>query len=441
MGPELLTLFMFAALLIGLFMGHPLPFVLGGVAVMAAYLGPGPAVFGTIVSNVYGRVMDNYVLVAIPLFVLMAGFLSESGVTQKMFQVMRLILSRVRGGVALTVVIVSVLLAATTGIVGASIAVMGLIALAPMLKFGYDKSLSSGVIMASGSLGILIPPSIMLVLMASYSPVSVGALFAGALIPGLLLGALYATYVLTICWFKPEMGPPVEAEERALYTTPQLLGMLAMYVVPPMALILGVLGSLFTGFATATEASAIGAALAFILFLIFGDRSLRTCFNTFFDAGKTTAMVLFVIVGATAFTGVFSRGGGMEFAQQVMLGAPGGEIGVLLVMLLVVFLLGMFLDWTGIVLLSFPITLPVVQMMGYDVLWFVVMNAVILQTSFLTPPFGYALFYLKGIAPPEIQTLDLYKAVIPFCLIIVFTCVLLALFPGLILGLPTALLG
>ncbi|SEO74418.1 TRAP transporter large permease [Aquisalimonas asiatica] len=441
MGPELLTLIMFGALLIGLFMGHPLPFVLGGAAVIGAYLGPGPQVFGTIVSNVYGRVMDNYVLVAIPLFILMARFLNDSGVTERMFEVMRLLMANLRGGVALTVVVVSVLLAATTGIVGASIAVMGLIALAPMLKYGYDKSLSSGVIMASGSLGILIPPSIMLVLMASYSPVSVGALFAGALVPGLILGALYAAYVLVACWLKPEWGPPVAPAERAQYTTPRLLGMMALYVIPPMGLILGVLGSLFTGFATATEASAIGALLAFVLFLIFGDRSIKTCFNTFVEAGKTTAMVTFVIVGATAFTGVFSRGGGMEFVQQLMLGAPGGEIGVLITMLFLVFLLGMFLDWTGIVLLSFPIMLPVVQMMGYDVLWFVVMNAVILQTSFLTPPFGYALFYLKGVAPPGVEILDLYKAVIPFCLLIVLTCVILALFPGLITGLPELLLG
>ena len=441
MGPELLTLFMFAGLLIGLFMGHPLPFVLGGIAVLAAFFGPGPQVFGTIVGNIFGRVMDNYVLVAIPLFILMARFLNDSGVTERMFEVMRLLFGRVRGGLALTVVVVSVLLAATTGIVGASIAVMGMIALAPMLKYGYNKSLSSGVIMASGSLGILIPPSIMLVLMASYSPVSVGKLFAGALIPGLILGAAYGIYVAVLCWFRPDYGPPVEAEERAETSTGRLLWLLVKYVAPPMVLILGVLGALFTGFATATEASAIGALLAFLLFLIFGDRSLRTCFNTFMEAGKTTAMVMFVIVGATAFTGVFSRGGGMQFVQQVMLGAPGGEIGILILMLFIVFLLGMFLDWTGIVLLSFPIMLPVVQAMEIDVLWFIVMNAVILQTSFLTPPFGYALFYLKGVAPPGVEILDLYKAVIPFCLIIVFTCVLLALFPGLITGLPQALLG
>ncbi|NIC38955.1 TRAP transporter large permease subunit [Halomonas desiderata] len=441
LSPELLTLVMFGGLLIGLFMGHPLAFVLGGIAVIGAYLGPGERVLGTIINNIYGNAMDNYVLVAIPLFVLMARFLNDSGVTEKMFAVMRLLLANLRGGLALTVVIVSVMLAATTGIVGASIAVMGMIALVPMLKHGYNKELSTGVIMASGCLGILIPPSIMLILMASYSPVSVGALFAGALVPGLMLGAMYALYVLVICYIKPAYGPPVPTEERAETSTGQLLLMLAKYVLPPMALILGVLGALFTGVATATEASAIGVAIAFLLFLIFGDRRLKTCFNTLIEAGKTTTMVMLVLVGATAFTGVFSRGGGMTVISDLVLAMPGGTTGALILMLFLVFLLGMFLDWTGIVLLSFPIMLPIVADMGIDVLWFVVMVAVVLQTSFLTPPFGYALFYMKGVAPKGVEIVDLYRAVVPFCALIVLACVLMAFFPVLVTGLPSLMLG
>ncbi|HSP56816.1 MAG TPA: TRAP transporter large permease subunit [Halomonas sp.] len=441
MSAELLTLFMFSGLLIGLFMGHPLAFVLGGVAVIGALLGPGIKVLGTIINNIYGNSIDNYVLVAIPLFVLMARFLNDSGVTERMFDAMRLLMANLRGGLALTVVVVSVLLAATTGIVGASIAVMGMIALVPMLKYGYNKELSTGVIMASGCLGILIPPSIMLILMASYSPVSVGALFAGAMIPGLLLGVMYALYVLVICHFKPSYGPPVPPEERAETSTRELVIMLLKYVLPPMSLILGVLGSLFTGIATATEASAIGVMIAFVLFLIFGDRKLSTCYRTLIDASKTTTMVMLVLVGATAFTGVFSRGGGMEVISNVVLAMPGGTVGALILMLFLVFILGMFLDWTGIVLLSFPIMLPIVEQMGVDVLWFVVMVAVVLQTSFLTPPFGYALFYLKGVAPPGVETIDLYKAVIPFCALIVFACILMTIFPVLITGLPAVLLG
>ncbi|MGR4066513.1 TRAP transporter large permease subunit [Halomonas sp. LR3S48] len=441
MSPEMLTLFMFGGLLVGLFMGHPLAFVLGGVAVMGALFGPGIKVLGTLINNIYGNSMDNYVLVAIPLFVLMARFLNDSGVTEKMFESMRLLLANLRGGLALTVVIVSVLLAATTGIVGASIAVMGMIALVPMLKYSYNKELSTGVIMASGCLGILIPPSIMLILMASYSPVSVGALFAGALVPGVMLGMMYALYVLVICYFKPSYGPPVPAEERANVSTGELLGMLFKYVLPPMALILGVLGSLFLGIATATEASAIGVGIAFLLFLIFGDRKLSTCYRTLIDASKTTTMVMLVLVGATAFTGVFSRGGGMQVIHEMVMAMPGGTTGALILMLLLVFVLGMFLDWTGIVLLSFPIMLPIVADMGVDVLWFVVMVAVVLQTSFLTPPFGYALFYLKGVAPKGVETVDLYKAVIPFCALIVLACLLMAFFPVLVTGLPSVLVG
>lgn len=441
MSPEMLTLFMFGGLLVGLFMGHPLAFVLGGVAVMGALLGPGIKVLGTLINNIYGNSIDNYVLVAIPLFVLMARFLNDSGVTEKMFEAMRLLMANLRGGLALTVVIVSVLLAATTGIVGASIAVMGMIALVPMLKYSYNKELSTGVIMASGCLGILIPPSIMLILMASYSPVSVGALFAGALVPGVMLGVMYALYVLVICYVKPSYGPPVPAEERANITTGQLLIMLAKYVLPPMTLILGVLGSLFLGIATATEASAIGVGIAFLLFLIFGDRKLSTCFHTLIDASKTTTMVMLVLVGATAFTGVFSRGGGMEVINNLVMAMPGGTVGALIFMLFLVFILGMFLDWTGIVLLSFPIMLPIVADMGVDMLWFVVMVAVVLQTSFLTPPFGYALFYMKGVSPKGVEIVDLYKAVLPFVALIMLACVLMAFFPVLVTGLPAMLIG
>lgn len=441
LSPELLTLVMFGGLMIGLFMGHPLAFVLGGVAVIGAFLGPGERVLSTIINNIYGNAMDNYVLVAIPLFVLMARFLNDSGVTEKMFESMRLLLANLRGGLALTVVIVSVLLAATTGIVGASIAVMGMIALVPMLKHSYNKELSTGVIMASGCLGILIPPSIMLILMASYSPVSVGALFAGALVPGVMLGAMYALYVLVICYLKPSYGPPVPAEERAQVSTRQLLIMLLKYVLPPMALILGVLGSLFAGIATATEASAIGVFIAFLLFMIFGDRKISTCYRTLIDASKTTTMVMLVLVGATAFTGVFSRGGGMQVIHNVVMAMPGGTVGALILMLFLVFILGMFLDWTGIVLLSFPIMLPIVADMGVDVLWFVVMVAVVMQTSFLTPPFGYALFYLKGVAPPGVETLDLYRAVVPFVALIVLACILMAIFPVLVTGLPSLMMS
>lgn len=441
MSPEVLAVFMFGGLILGLFMGHPLAFVLGGVAVIAAYLGPGTHVFGLIISRIYGDVMDNYVLVAIPLFILMARFLSDSGVTDKMFESLRLLLGPLRGGLGLAVVAVSVLLAATTGIIGASITVMGLIALRPMLLYGYDRRVSAGVIASAGSLGILIPPSIMLILMASYSPLSVGRLFAGALVPGLMLGLFYAIFVLILAHLRPDLAPPASIEERDRYTHGQLFRMLMVEGVPPLILIVGVLGSLLFGIATATEGSAVGAILAFGIMVVRGRFTWRTFYTSVIETGKATAMVLFVVVGATAFTGVFTAGGGLQVVQDLMREAGLPAWGMITLMLACVFVLGAFLDWTGIVLLSFPIFLPIVQELGIDPLWFVVAMAVVLQTSFLTPPFGYAIFYLRGVAPPEVRTLDIIVGVLPFVGLIVLATFLIAAFPGLILWLPGVLLG
>lgn len=438
---EALAIFMFGALVVGLFMGHPLPFVLGGAAVLGAFLGPGDRVFGIIINRIYGDVMDNYVLVAVPLFVLMARFLSDSGVTDKMFEALRLLLAPVRGGLALAVVVISVLLAATTGIIGASITVMGVIALGPMLRYGYQPALSSGVIAASGSLGILIPPSIMLILMASYSPLSVGELFAGALLPGLVLGGAYALYVMIIAWTRPDLAPAVSSDELGDISRPELWRMLAVEAVPPLVLILGILGSLLAGVATATEASAIGAVLALAIVIIRGRFTWDTFFLALRETGKTSAMILYIVVGATAFTGVFNAGGGLSVVQDAIRAVDLPVWALITLMMGIVFILGAFLDWTGIVLLSFPIFLPIVKEMGLDLLWFVVLMAVVLQTSFLTPPFGYALFYLRGIAPPEVSIADIIRGAIPFVGIILAVTVALGLFPELATWLPAVLYG
>ena len=258
MTPELIAVLMFGLLVCGLFMGHPLAFVLGGTAVLTAIIAGKPMVLGIVINRIYGDVLDNYTLIAIPLFVLMARFLSDSGVTDRMFETLRLLLSRVRGGLALAVVFISILLAATTGIIGASITVMGVMALRPMLQYGYSQSLTTGVIAASGCLGILIPPSIMLILMASYSPLSVGELFAGSMIPGVLLGLSYALYVYVISVLRPDLAPAVEPDEKT--SRGELMRMLVIEALPPLLLIFGILGSLLAGIATATEASAIAAS-------------------------------------------------------------------------------------------------------------------------------------------------------------------------------------
>ncbi|CAM5451887.1 MULTISPECIES: TRAP transporter large permease [Alcaligenes] len=439
MTPELIALVMGGLLLLGLFMGHPLAFVLGSTAVIGALVAGKPMVLGIVVNRIYGDVLDNYTLIAIPLFILMARFLSDSEVTDKMFEALRLLMSRVRGGLALAVVFISILLAATTGIIGASITVTGMMALRPMLRYGYCPKLTTGVIAASGCLGILIPPSIMLILMASYSPLSIGELFAGALIPGVLLGLLYAVWVVFVAWRHPERAPSVEPDEKV--SKPALIRMLLVEAVPPIFLILGILGSMLAGIATATEASAIGVLLSLLIVIFRGKFKWSIFLNALYETGRTSSMILFIVVGATAFTGVFNITGGLGAAQDLMRGLDMEPWLLIVVMLLIIFVLGCFLDWTGIVLLSFPILLPIVQEMGISLLWFVILVAVVLQTSFLTPPFGYALFYLRAITPKSVKTMEIITGVIPFIALIILMCILLAIFPGLATWLPTVLYG
>ncbi|NLP32298.1 MAG: TRAP transporter large permease subunit, partial [Oligella ureolytica] len=296
MSAEYIALIMGGLLVLGLFMGHPLAFVLGGVAVIGAFIAGKPMVLGIVINRIYGDVLDNYTLIAIPLFILMARFLSDSEVTDKMFEALRHLMANVRGGLALAVVFLSMLLAATTGIIGASITVTGMMALRPMLSYGYSPKLTTGVIAASGCLGILIPPSIMLILMASYSPLSIGELFAGALIPGILLGLFYAAWVVFVAWRDPESAPSVQPEEKI--SRAELTKMLLVEAIPPILLIIGILGSMLVGIATATEASAIGCLLSFIFVVIRGKFRWKMFFSALYETGRTSAMILYIVVGA-----------------------------------------------------------------------------------------------------------------------------------------------
>ncbi len=437
MSGEIIGLIMAGLLLVGLFMGHPLAFVLGGTAVLGALIAGKPMVLGIVINRIFGEVLDNYILIAIPLFVLMARFLSDSGVTDKMFETLRLLLARVTGGLGLAVVFISILLAATTGIIGASITVMGVMALKPMLQYGYSKRLTTGVIAASGCLGILIPPSIMLILMSSNSSLSVGELFAGSMVPGVVLGLLYAGYVALVAFFRPDLAPSVTLDERV--PTGELLKMLALEAFPPLVLIFGILGTMLAGIATATEASAIGAALALGIVVMRGRFELRTFVSALLETGRTSAMILFIVVGATAFTGVFNITGGLHAAQELMRSLDMEPWALITMMMFIIFVLGMFLDWTGIVLLSFPIFLPIIKELGVSELWFVVLTAVVLQTSFLTPPFGYALFYMRALAPRDVKTSDIILGVMPFIALIVMMAIAIAMFPQLITWLPETL--
>ncbi len=436
--PEVLTILMFLGLVVGLCMGHPLAFVLGGLAVFFGLIGWGPDCFGLFMNRIYG-VMDNYVLIAVPLFIFMAQILDHSGVAGKLFEAMRYIFGPIRGGLAIAVVVVSTLFGACTGIIGASVVTMGMLALPMMLRYGYSKRLSSGCICAGGTLGILIPPSIMLIVMGTQAKLSVGKLFAGAIIPGLILAALYIIYIVIACMRRPELGPPVSREERSKFSTRQICVMALKSFVPPMILILGVLGSIFAGVATPTEAAGIGAFLAIALAVGYRKLSLAALYDAVIQTGKTASMVIVVLLGATCFTGVFLglEGGGV--VENFILGFGLGKWGTFIVMMVLCFILGMFIDWIGIVMITFPIFLPIADQLGFDRLWFVVTMAVMLQDSFLTPPFGYALFYLKGVAPPEVSTKDIYWGAFPFWRLMELGLIIVVLFPQTITWLPSVL--
>ncbi len=413
MSAEFITIGMFVGLLIGLFMGHPLAFVLGGLAAIFGYLGWGPACFYMFLNRTFG-IMDNYILVAIPLFIFMAQLLDQSGVAEDLFDTMRYLFGPIRGGVAIAVVVVSTLFGACTGIIGASVVTMGLLSMPVMLKYGYNKRLASGAVCAGGTLGILIPPSIMLVVMADQAALSVGKLFAGAIVPGLILSTLYIGYILVRCWIKPEDGPALSLEERQAMSGRQLLKMTLKSLVPPMILIMGVLGSIFAGIATPTEAAGVGAAIAFCMTLAYRRFTWQGLYSAVVNTARTTSMVIIILVGAACFAAVFMGSGGGEVVKNFIFGIGLGKWGTFIVMMIILFLLGMFIDWIGIIMITFPLFLPIAQELGFDKVWFVVTIAVMLQDSFLTPPFGYALFYLKGVAPAEVKTTDIYWGAFPF---------------------------
>ena len=438
MSPEFITIAMFTGLLIGLFMGHPLAFVLGGLAVIFGYLGWGPSCFYMFLNQTWG-IMDNYILVCIPLFIFMAQLLDQSGVAEDLFDTMRHLFGPLRGGIAIAVVVVSTLFGACTGIIGASVVTMGLLSMPVMLRYGYSKRLASGAICAGGTLGILIPPSIMLVVMADQAALSLGKLFAGAIIPGLILSTLYISYILIRCWFKPQDGPALSMEERNAVSTKKLTLMVIKSMLPPMILILGVLGSIFAGIATPTEASGVGATLAFLMTLAYGRFTWIGLKTAVVNTAKTTSMVIIILVGAACFAAVFMGSGGGDVVKDFILGIGFGKWGTYIIMMIIMFILGMFIDWIGIIMITFPVFLPIAAQLGFDKVWFVVTLAVMLQDSFLTPPFGYALFYLKGVAPPEVKTIDIYWGAFPFWRLMEVGLIIVVIWPQTILWLASVL--
>ncbi len=520
---DVLALGMFAASCGFLLLGYPVAFTLAGTALLFAGIGHFFGVFdfallGALVPQIFGR-MTNPVLIAVPLFVFMGVMLERSKVAEDLLETMGLLFGRLPGGLGLSVTVVGALLAASTGIVGATVVTMGLLSLPTMLKRGYDPKLATGTICAAGTLGQIIPPSIVLVLLGEvlsssfqqaqlkrgiFSPetVSVGDLFAGALLPGLVLVAFYILYQIAVAWLRPETSPPIDAADVAAVSDGRLHHILKV-LLPPISLIVAVLGSILGGVATPTEAAAVGAVgagllaaqrvdpgarravrlavaamvallvLTSFLDLRFGrsDATLiekagiavavvltgalvwgtLTAFVRLYRAGilaevsratlSITSMVFVILIGAALFSLVFRGLGGSDMVHDFLRNMPGGVIGATTLVMGVMFFLGFFLDFIEIIYVVVPIVAPPLLLMGLDPVWLGVLIAVNLQTSFLTPPFGFALFYLRGVAPPSVRTLDIYRGIIPFVVIQILALIVLALFPGLALWLPRALYG
>lgn len=423
---------MFLVALLFLFSGFPVAFSLGGTALLFIPLGIWSGMFDfhwvqALPQQILG-VMQNFTLLAVPYFIAMGTLLERSGLAEDLLKTMGQLFGPLRGGLALAVVFVGTLLAAATGVVGATVVAMGLISLPVMLRYGYSKELSSGIICASGTLGQIIPPSIVLIVLGDQLGVSVGNLFMGALIPGLFLAGMYALYALFIAWVKPQAAPALPVEERARDWGALMLRV-TFVMLPPLFLIVAVLGSIFAGIATPTEAGAFGAVGAALLALLHGRLKYRTVMDTMDITVKLTTMVLFILVGSRAFSLVFRGFNGDLWVDSFLTNLPGGQIGFLLAANLVIFILGFFIDFFEIAFIVLPLLAPAAAALGIDMVWFGIIIAMNLQTSFLTPPFGFSLFYLRGVTPSEVKTWHIYKGVLPFILIQIVGIVLVVMFP------------
>ncbi|MEQ8899417.1 MAG: TRAP transporter large permease subunit [Roseovarius sp.] len=442
-----LTLLMFGSLIVLLMAGLPLAFVTGGLACVFLFILGDERTLNIVPSRIF-PLMTNYQLSAIPLFIFLAAMLERAGIINEMFDVIYKLLGGVKGGLAAATIIASTILAAMVGVIGAAVVTMGIIALPAMLKRHYDPKIAMGSIMAGGTLGILIPPSILAIIYAVVAEQSVGELFIGAVLPGLMLSGFYILYVVVMCYVNPEKGPPIPVEERVSNAEKvRLLGNMAA----PITLIAVVLGVIFTGVATPVEAAGIGTFGAFIVAAIHQKLTWATVREACLTTLKASAMVIWIMFGATIFVGLYVLEGGQQFVEDTMTGLGLGPWGILILMQIILIMLGMFLDWVGILLLAVPIFVPIVKALGAQafglgsesdlVLWFGVLYLVNMQMSFLSPPFGYALFYLRGVAPPEIPMGDIFRSALPFLFLQVVGLTACMLFPQIITWLPSLVYG
>jgi len=435
MSPELIAPLMFVVAFLFIFSGYPVAFSLGGTALLFSAIGVATDFFQWTWLNAFPErifgVMSNQVLLAVPFFIFMGTMLEKSKLAEDLLTTIGAVFGRARGGLALAVIFVGALLAAATGVVGASVVAMGLISLPVMQRFGYAPWLSSGVITASGTLGQIIPPSVVLIVLADQLGVSVGDLFIGSVIPGLMLACMYALFVIIVAVVKPEAAPALPPEARTERGM-DLLMRVILVMVPPLVLILVVLGSIFFGIATPTEAGALGAVGAMILAGLNRRLNMVAVRGAMDETTKLTAMVMLLLVGSTLFAHIFRGLDGDRWIEDLLTGLPGGTIGLLLVANLTIFILGFFIDFFEIAFIILPLLVPAARVLDINLVWFGVMIGMNLQTSFLTPPFGFSLFYLRGVAPEEIKTTDIYKGVIPFIVIQAIGLAVVIAFPEVV---------
>lgn len=428
---EIIAIILFVSIFILILYGYPVAFTLGGLSMLYALCFLDVGAFSALPPRIYG-IMQNYVLLAVPLFIFMGIMLEKSGLAESLLETMAILFGRMHGGLAISVVIVGALLAASTGIVGATVITMGLISLPTMLKRGYAPELATGVIAASGTLGQIIPPSVVLVLLASVLNVSVGKLFAAALLPGFLLVLVYIAYVFIYARIRPHKAPPIPAEEIAEFKKDRYLFKIFRAFLLPFLLIVAVLGSIFAGIASPTEAAAVGAMGATILTLMEGRLSRKTLEAVVRQTTHLTSMVFIILVGATTFSFVFREMGGDQYLIDLIEGANLSANEFLLLVMLVVFVAGFFIDFIEIIFIIVPVVAPIFIRFDISLIWIGILLALNLQTSFLSPPFGFSLFYLKGVAPPEVTTAQLYRGILPFVIIQLIFLLAVIFFPGLI---------
>ncbi len=421
---------MFISMIALLFVGFPVAFTLGAVALIFGTTILGIGFFDLLPLQIWG-VMTNFTLLAVPLFIFMGIILDKSGLARELIETMGMLCGKLKGGLALSVVIVGALLGATTGVVGATVVTMGIIALPTMLNHNYSRELSTGTIAAAGTLGQIIPPSIILILIGDVMGVPVGRLFMGAVVPGGVLVLMFIIYISIRATLNPEMAPAIQTHDNEK-SVPQML----FTLLPPLILVVCVLGSIFFGIASPTESAAIGAIGAMVLSALHRKLTLQNLREAVQLTTRLTSMVFLILVCARAFSLVFNGIGGNKFVFDVMTGLPGGEWGFLIVSMMLIFILGFFLDFLEICFIVVPILTPIASALGIDLLWLAILIAMNLQTSFLTPPFGFSLFYLKAVAPKDIRIHHIYQGIIPFVLIQLVTIIVLIAFPDIVTWLP-----